>query len=45
MVVSVVIVNSIEESLFYIFNLFLGVNEYNVNTEILKIEEVLLFID
>nr|XP_045733170.1 ribosomal protein S6 kinase delta-1 isoform X7 [Mirounga angustirostris] len=37
--------NSTEESLFHISDPLSGANEYNVNTETLKTEEVLLFTD
>ncbi|XP_027466587.1 ribosomal protein S6 kinase delta-1 isoform X3 [Zalophus californianus] len=42
---SAVTANSTEESLFHISNPLLGANEYNVNTDTLKTEEVLLFTD
>nr|XP_035957687.1 ribosomal protein S6 kinase delta-1 isoform X6 [Halichoerus grypus] len=42
---SAVTANSTEESLFHISDPLSGANEYNVNTETLKTEEVLLFTD
>ncbi|XP_073756295.1 ribosomal protein S6 kinase delta-1 isoform X6 [Callorhinus ursinus] len=42
---SAVTANSTEESLFHISNPLSGANEYNVNTDTLKTEEVLLFTD
>nr|XP_055175037.1 ribosomal protein S6 kinase delta-1 isoform X3 [Nyctereutes procyonoides] len=45
MVESAVTANNTEESLFRISNPLSGANEYNVNTDTLKTEEVLLFTD
>ncbi|XP_032718644.1 ribosomal protein S6 kinase delta-1 isoform X4 [Lontra canadensis] len=42
---SAVTADNTEESLFHIPNLLSGANEYNVNTDTLKTEEVLLFTD
>ncbi|XP_072589389.1 ribosomal protein S6 kinase delta-1 isoform X4 [Vulpes vulpes] len=42
---SAVTANNTEESLFHISNPLSGANEYNVNTDTLKTEEVLLFTD